>query len=269
MAKDAISRSSACWLALVACASAPPPPPANEAPARSGRPPAIAVQLAYRGTFTIGLPFTPVPPFTLLDDGTLIVAGEESQTVDQVTLSRAEAARVVRRVREIGFERLKSHAESCRRLSARTMECLSDGAYTILRVALPSGELREVTTYADFSNEPQIHARIVDYLSRYKHPKGAPYRPTRAALHVRIEDAPVAPSCPSIDPALLHPEAGALMWAVLLEGAELSSVLAIAPANRGSFTACAGDVRFQLTLVPGVPGSDLSAELAPYRARRP
>lgn len=262
-------RSPSCLLALVACSSATTPPLANQASLLPAKPPAIAVQLAYRGTFMIGPPFTQVPPFTLLDDGTLIVAGEGATPVETVTLSRDDVARVVRRVRELGFERLKSHTDNCKRLNDRLATCASDATYTILRVALPSGELREITTYADFSNEPQIHARIVEYLSHHEHPKGTPYRPTRAALHVRVDHAPVTPSCPSIDPALLHLDHGDTMSAVLLEGAELGSVLAIAPTNRGSFTACAGNVRYQLTLVPGVPGSDLSAELGPYRPRRP
>jgi hypothetical protein len=262
-------RLPSCLLALVACSSAATSPPANQVSFRSVKPPAIAVQLAYRGTFMIGPPFTQVPPFTLLVDGTLIVADEESPAVDTVTLSRDNVARVVGRVRELGFERLKSHTDSCKRLSDRTATCISDASYTILRVALPSGELREITTYANFSNEPQIHERIIEYLSHYKHPKGTPYRPARAALHVRVDYAPVTPSCPSIDPALLHLDDGDTMGAAVLEGAELTSVLAIAPTNRGSFTACAGNVHFQLTLVPGVPGSDLSAELAPYRSRRP
>ena len=264
-------RLPSCLLALVACSSAatPPPPPANQASLGPAKPPAIAVQLAYRSTFGIGPPFSQVPPFTLLDDGTLIVADERSQAVETVTLSRDDVARIVRRVRELGFERLKSHIESCKRLGGDRRLCVSDAAYTILRVALPSGELREITTYADFSNEPQIHERIVEYLSHYKHPKGTRYRPTRAALHVHVDGAPVTPSCPSIDPALLRRADGDTMWAVVLEGAELTPVLAIAPTTRDRFTACAGNARFQLMLVPGVPGSDLSAELEPYRSRRP
>lgn len=262
-------RLPSCLLALAACSSAATPPPANQVPVRAAKPPAIAVQLAYRGTFMIGPPFTQVPPFTLLDDGTLIVADEGASAVEAVTLSRDDVDRIVRRVRELGFERLESHTSSCKQLGGRRSMCVSDASYTILRVALPSGELREITTYADFSNEPQIHERIVEYLSHYKHPKGRPYRPTRAALHVHVDSAPVAPSCPSIDPALLHLDGGDTMGAVVLEGAELASVLAIAPTNRGSFAACAGNVRFHLTLVPGVPGSDLSPELAPYRSRRP
>jgi hypothetical protein len=250
-------------LALVACSSAASPPPANQPSSRPAKPPAIAVQLAYRGTFGFGPPFTRVPPFTLLDDGTLIFTDEGSPAVHTVTLSRGDVSRIVRRVLELGFERLKSYTETCKRLSADKGMCISDASYTILRVALPSGELREVTTYADFSNEPQIHARIVEYLSHHEHPKGTPYRPTRAVLHVRVDYAPVTPSCPSIDPALLHLEAGRPMWAVLLEGAELTSMLAIAPADHRSFTVCAGNARYQLTLVPGVPGSDLSGELEP------
>lgn len=262
-------RLPSCLLALVACSSAGTPPLANQPSSHPAKPPAIAVQLAYRGTFMVGPPFTQVPPFTLLDDGTLIVAGEGATAVEMVTLSRDDIARIVRRVRELGFERLKSHTSSCKRLSESTRMCTSDAEYSILRVALPSGELREITTYADFSNEPQIHERIVEYLSHHKHPKGTPYRPTRAALHVQVDEAPVTPSCPSLDPALLHLDDGATMGAVVLEGAALTSVLAIARTNRGRFTACAGNARFQLTLVPGVPGSDLSEELAPYRPRRP
>jgi hypothetical protein len=262
-------RFPSCLLALVACSSAATPPPANQASSHPAKPPALAVQLAYRGTFMIGPPFSHVPPFTLLDDGTLIVAREGSTAVETVPLSRGDVARIVRRVRELGFERLKSQTSSCKRLSADRRLCVSDATYTILRVALPSGELREITTYADFSNEPQIHERIVEYLSHYKHPKGTPYRPTRAALHVHIDHAPVTPPCPSIDPALVHLDDGATMKALVLEGAKLTSVLAIAPTNRSSFTACAGNARFQLTLVPGVPGSDLSEELEPYRSRQP
>jgi hypothetical protein len=51
-----------------------------------------------------------------------------------VTLSRDDVARVVRRVRELGFERLESHTSSCKRLNDHLSTCVSDAAYTILRI---------------------------------------------------------------------------------------------------------------------------------------
>jgi hypothetical protein len=62
--------------------------------ARRGQARGIAVQLAYRGTFSIGPPFSTLPPFTLLDDGTLIGVAERSP-VHTTTLSRDEVAKII------------------------------------------------------------------------------------------------------------------------------------------------------------------------------
>ncbi len=254
------------WFALVLIACSPPakPPPSNASQA-TAKPPAIAVQLAYRGTFAIGPPFSQVPPFTLLDDGTVIVAGEDQQ-LSTAKLSRDETDRIVRRVRELGFERLESHRGSCKHNPDGTGLCVSDAAYTILRATLPSGKLHEVTTYADFSNEPEIHQKIIDYLSAYRPARTTPYRPTSGVLHVRVEHGPITPPCPEIDPAILHVEKDQTMWALQIEGPALAPVLAIAGARR-RFTACAGAVQFQLVFLPAVPGSDLSGELEPYHPK--
>jgi hypothetical protein len=252
-------------IALAACSSAAPPPPANQTQAAPGKPPAIAVQLAYKGSFGIGPPFSQVPPFTLLDDGTLIVANDEA--ISTVKLPRDELARIAAHVRALGFERLKSHTESCKRNSNGTGMCISDASYTIVRVALPSGELREVTSYAGFSNEPETLDKIVKYLEGYKAPRGTPYRPTRAAVHVSAENGAPEPSCPSIDPALLR-FGTETPWAIILEGTELETLFAIGKVTRGKFTACAQGARFHVTIVPGVPGSDLSEELEPYKRLR-
>ncbi len=252
--------------ALVACSASTPPLPLGNVAVPTAKPTAIAVQLAYRGTFFIGPPFSSLPPFTLLDDGTLIGI-EGNGPVYTTTVSRDEVARIVQHVRDLGFEKLANHTETCKDNPNGTRLCTSDGAYTILRVALPSGTMREITTYEDFSNEPEILSKIVEYLVHHKHPHTAPYRPTSAVMHVQPQTAPPIANCRAIDPALLHGVDGDTPSGVKLEGPELDAILALAPANNGHWFACANKVMYQLTLVPGIPGSDLQAELDVYKPR--
>jgi hypothetical protein len=262
---DVIPPVLAC--ALVACSAAAVPSMSNTAPAtrEPATPAPIAVQLAYRGTFMVGPPFSQIPPFTLLDDGTLIWLDDGSRTVVMTVLPREEVARIRAHLIDLGFARLENHTDSCRSLPSGASECTSDASYAILRVRLPSGQLREVTTYAGYSNEPAIYEHVVDYLSHYPHPRGEPYRPTTAALHVRVDYAPGSASCPAIDVAILQVDPNKTMWAILLDGKSLDAVLAVAPTNYGKFVACGGNARFELTLVPGVPGADLSEEVGVYK----
>src|SRR5262245_17064641 len=104
------------WLAVIACSAPAPSGPANvgTGPAAPAKPPTVRVQLAYRETFSIGPPFARVPPFTLLDDGTLIDIDEKTQMVMATRLPKAEADRIARAVLDLGFERLESHTESCK-----------------------------------------------------------------------------------------------------------------------------------------------------------
>jgi hypothetical protein len=257
---------------LVACSSASKPPTlVNTTAPDPASPPAVVVQLLYRGTFMIGPPFSQAPPFTLLADGTVITSVDDAPLVT-AKLSHDEVERILRRVRELGFERLESHVESCQHTGKGTSICISDAAFTILRVALPSGKVREVTTYADFSNEPAIHQKIVDYLSSYKPTSATPYRATFGVLHVAVHPASKRPastaSCPAIDAAIVHLEPGRTTGALQIDGPALASVLALARGNRRSFIACAEGVSYDLTFVPGVPGTDLSSELEPYRSRK-
>jgi len=257
-----------CWLLLacIACSTPSRPAPSNVGTRPLARPDAIAVQLGYRGTFMIGPPFSAVPPFTLLEDGTLI-ATAEGEPVHTTTLSRAEVDAIVQHVIDLGFEKLQSHPESCKQLDGNRSMCVSDASFTILRVALPTtGKLAEIVTYADFSNEPAIHDNIVAYLAHHAHPHTTPYRPRQAVMHVQPQTDPPIASCPAIAPALLH-RADTSVWGVVLEGAELDAILALAPANNATWFACAGGAMYRLTLVPGVPGGDLDAELAVYRRR--
>jgi hypothetical protein len=170
----------------------------------------------------------------------------------------------VRRVRELGFDRLESYTSSCSRPSPTgTRVCVSDGSHTVLRVGT-----REITTYEEFSNEPEIHKKIVAYLAGYQAANATPYRPTFGVVHVRVADQLTKPkACAAIDPALLRIEKDTNIWAFRIDGQALVSVLAVAP-GKHDFFACAAGAMYQLTFVPGIPGWDLSGELDVYKRRK-
>ena len=136
------------------------------------REPTIVVQLAFEPSFVMGPPFSEPPPFTLLDDGTLIEVARDASMVFERKLSQAEVDGIVSHLVGLGFERLESHKESCGKPSPSGGKiCVSDDTTTIVRVAL-NGELREIATYSSFSNEPDVLTRIVAYLSTERRPSG-------------------------------------------------------------------------------------------------
>lgn len=240
------------WV-LVACSS-PARPPVRGAPPK---PPAIVVQLDYQPSFMIGAQFAGVPPFTLLEDGTLI-DGHRGPAVEVVRLPREEVERIRAHVLELGFERLEG-----RRHCREDQVCGSDDSSTVLRVALPSGELREISTYHGASNEPATEKQITEYLASYPHPRGTRYRPAKAVLHVSVSSAPPPPACVKVDPELVRVrDPSHASWAFALEGPALASLLAVAPTNYGTFAACAGGTSYSLTIIPELPGVDLVKDLA-------
>ena len=253
------------WLLmlLVVGCSSPAKPVVSNTAEPPAKPPAVLVQLAYKGTFMIGPPFSVVPPFTLLDDGTLIGAADD-EPVYVTKVSHAEVEHIVQHIRELGFDRLQSHTESCKFSPDGTGVCTSDASITILRVASPTGALREVSTYSNFSNEPETHQKIVDYLEKYKIAKTTRYVPTSGVLHVRLEQT-VPKACPPIDAAVLHVDGKQTMWAFRIDGADLAAVLKLAPATRTTFDVCADGLHFVLAFMPAVPGDDLSGELDIYK----
>lgn len=215
------------------------------------------VQLDYQPSFMIGAQFAGVPPFTLLDDGTLI-DGHGGPAVEVVQLPRDEVERIRARVLELGFERLEG-----RRQCRDDQVCGSDDSYTVLRVALPSGELRETSTYHGASNEPGTENQITEYLVSYKHPRGTRYRPAKAVLHVSVNYTAAPPVCVRVDPDLVRVrDASRNSWAFALEGRALASLLAVAPTNYGPFAACVGGASYSLTIIPELPGVDLVKDLA-------
>jgi hypothetical protein len=250
--------ASVAWL-ICACAPATPSTLANVAAPPAG-PPTIVVQLDLRASFLIGPPFSQPPPFTLLDDGTLIRLATDGSAVLETRLPTAEVRRIVDHILALGFERLRSHTESCKSFGDGRGVCVSDDATTILRVALPTGELREVETYADFSNEPAVFDSIVAYLKTDRQPRGTRYVPRAAVIHVQ-SSATRPRECQPIDLALLARPPGRTRWTAQLTDHALRALLDQLPSNIGHFVRCHGDSSYGITLVPAVPGSDLSREL--------
>ena len=112
--------------------------------------PGILVQYDYEPTFSTPESFQPfgrVPPFTMLEDGTLIYLDDgrryDERRVMEVHLSGYDADALVQQVLDLGFERLGNHAEQCENLDDGSSVCIADASYTVLRVRLPSGEPRQ------------------------------------------------------------------------------------------------------------------------------
>jgi hypothetical protein len=238
----------------VACSSATTPAPTNVGSPPPGDPDQVVVQLAYRGTFFIGPPFAHLPAFTLMGDGTLI--GNDEGTLYTTKLPAPEVRRIVDHVIELGFDKLESHEEHCQKIGGDRMICTSDGTYTILRVTSPAtGKLREIVSYEGFSNAPEVLKQIVAYLEHHSHPHAGGYRPTTAIVHVQPNHGPVVEPCPAIDKALLHVVPDQTVWGIRLAGAELDAYLKLYRASHGKRFVCAEGAMYELTLVPGVPGS--------------
>jgi len=247
-------------LSLVACSAAATPAPRSLS--NTGEPatrePSILVQLAFEPSFVVGPPFSEPPPFTLLDDGTLIEVKGSSMVFER-KLSRGEVDRIMSHLVELGVERLQSHKDSCSKPSPNGSRlCVSDDTTTIVRVVL-NGKLREIATYSSFSNEPAVLNKIVAYLSTDRRPTGKRYAPSAAAVHVR-QHATRPNGCVAIDPELVEHRPGRERWTLQLHGSTLAALMAVLPSNIGRFWRCIGDAAFEIVVVPAVPGFDVSGE---------
>ncbi len=250
-------------------------------------------------------PFGRVPPFTMLEDGTLIYVDDgrryDERRVMEVRLSRDDADALVQQVLDLGFERLGNHAEHCQDLDdgAQTgvyKTCIDGPSYTVLRVRLPSGEPRQVRIYHNFGSDPQALEAILSLLYWYSHPDARPYVPAKATVFIRpiaaeeleerllllnlqgatpnfeevVGDRRNAEDVTvlqwELDPAWL--EAGDGMgrqWAKVVDGDALASLLATGPSNVGDFFFQHEGQAYHMALVPWLPSVDYTADVAAYR----
>lgn len=230
----------------------------------------ILIQLAYEPGFTLPeyrFPFGRTPHFTLLADGRAIYTDENRDSKMMLArLSQDEAAALLQKVREMGFERLESHTDMCGKLPDGLESCIADASTSVLRIRVESGSLREIRNYASFSNDPATYEAIYNLLNGYTHPGAEVYLPHAATLFVRIVPPPEmsSPADWPLDIAYVkHAQAAPDQFTAIVLSAEEAALWQRDVGINNS------SIIFQLNgqpvsgfFVPWLPGENFSEEIA-------
>lgn len=260
-------------LAAAATGTALGPATRTPAPTRTPTPGFVSdqvlLQFDFEPTYStpeLAYPFGRVPPFTLLSSGEVFYADESrNMQIMQAQLTPGEAEALHEQAFELGFANLRSYLDYCQTNAQGENVCISDAAYAIMRAKMPDGSLREVKSYANFSNNPQAFEAIYSLMNNFTHENAEPYVPVQASLFIRaLTGAPGenVPEWPLDEHYLEGPyDSHDQLTAWVLEGEDLETFLEAVENNAftGSFEH--EGKYYTVTLVPWLPGVDFSKDI--------